>query len=560
VPAVLLFLAGRASTGPAPAAREWQAQRLGGAPISLQPVISPDGQTLAFQAMVNGTTQIGVMKLDGAWRVLTNDTTHGPIIDLCWSSDGTRIYFDRVLDAPVGIFSVSVFGEDARPVLENASTPRALPDGSMLVVRINADRNRQLYRFWPGSSPPRLEPLGALLNNDLVGPAAQPFPDGREAAFHGRPADRAAEPDAVHAIDLATGRTRRLAPSLTVPESNWMFPLATTADRALVVIQAGDLHRIVALPRDGSDRFETVTTVSQRPLYVQAAADGSLFTDQVIQSHELRRYSVPGYRLEDRLTLGTDSDAASLEPAPLADGRVLFASRQAGRLRVMVVSPGRAPASFVQSAEESSAPVALVGTDRVALLLGRPPNRKVAIVSAADGRVIRVLGGVDGNLVTRMAGSPDGRQLYFAAGGRVSSISTDDGSPRVIHAGAGVAVDPLGRYIVIQIRDAGETQLLKWPLPDGPGEPIRPSGGFRFAPASIAGHAVARDGRIAVKIASNGSWYWALGILDARTGAIDKLAPDEHRDMFGGFTATGSILLVSDPTLAGLWRFRPVER
>ena len=49
------------------------------------------------------------------------------------------------------IFSVPVLGGDERLVLENAFSPEPLPDGSLLVVKLNAEGRYQLHRFWPGT-------------------------------------------------------------------------------------------------------------------------------------------------------------------------------------------------------------------------------------------------------------------------------------------------------------------------------------------------------------------------------------------------------------------------
>jgi len=564
VAGVLLFLGGRmwsAARLQAPAS-EWQGERLGGAMLGLEPVISPDGQTLAFQAIVNNTTQVGVMNPAAAgWRVLTDDRTRGPIVDLCWSADGTRIFFDRLFDVAEGIFSVSVFGEGMRPVLDNAAAPRALRDGSLLVTRINANRARQLYRFWPAATPLHLEPLGAMPDSQVLSPAVQPFPDGREAVFYGRPADTPTVPNHLYAIDLTSGRTRRLAPQLSIPEASpgAYFPLAVSDTRVFFVLPAGDLNRIVSVPRDGSAGVDTILTLSHQMGFLQAGPDGSLYADQVIQPFELLRYSPVEKRIEERTPLGSDTITATNDSMPLPDGRALVAIGGPGRSRVMVVAHGRASAPFVDTTSETSAPMALVGVDRVALLMGSAPDVKVAIVSVADGRVVRLLKGVDGNAVTALAGSPDGRQVYYASAGRVWVVPSDDGAPKMIHEGDAVAVDPLGQYVVVQVKDAQETRLLRVPLGGGPAEPIVVSSDHKLAPNPFEASAIARDGRILVRIVSPDSWYWPTGILDPRTGRIEPLAIGEGIDYTSGWTADGKILGVGSVTIPSLWRFRPIE-
>src|ERR1043166_8572693 len=160
---------------------EWTGQLLGGPLVAMLPRVSPDGQSIAFQAMVDGQAQVGVLKpASGDWTVLTQDRPRGAAGEFSWPRDGSKIYFSRTFEVPRGIFSISPLGGDERLVLEDAGSPEVLPDGSLLVVRINSARRSQLHRFWPETG--RLEPL------DAIAAPLQPFrvfPDGKEAVFFG---------------------------------------------------------------------------------------------------------------------------------------------------------------------------------------------------------------------------------------------------------------------------------------------------------------------------------------------------------------------------------------
>ena len=161
--ALLALVAGGAAGAlwprtPARSAPNWRAALVGGPASLLQPVLSPDGQQLAFQTIVDGQTQIGVMKADGGtWRVLTSDRTRGLSAIHDWSPDGSRIFYDRQTDTLNGVFAVPSLGGDERLVLENAGFPVALPNGDLLVQRVNANRQSQLHRFSPSTG--RLDPL-----------------------------------------------------------------------------------------------------------------------------------------------------------------------------------------------------------------------------------------------------------------------------------------------------------------------------------------------------------------------------------------------------------------
>ena len=164
----------------------WSAQMLGGPSVAMGARISPDGHTLAFQAMMDGLTQVAVMDADsGDWTVLTKNRSRGYVTELNWSPDGSEIYFDRELLVPNGIYTISRFGGNERLILEDAMGPEVLPDGSLLVVRENKDRTYQLHRFWPESG--RLEPLDAFFDATMdLCPPVRVFHDGKEAVFFAR--------------------------------------------------------------------------------------------------------------------------------------------------------------------------------------------------------------------------------------------------------------------------------------------------------------------------------------------------------------------------------------
>ena len=125
--AMLALLAGAAAFWfalRAPPSQFWSGQALGGAPLAIGPRVSPDGHTLAFQAMTDGQLQVAVMKPEsGNWTVLTHQRDLGELVSIDWSRDGSRLYFDRHTDSPRGIFSVPVLGGEPRLVLDGAYFP-----------------------------------------------------------------------------------------------------------------------------------------------------------------------------------------------------------------------------------------------------------------------------------------------------------------------------------------------------------------------------------------------------------------------------------------------------
>jgi hypothetical protein len=144
--------------GPSAGAEEsappgWSGQvLLAGTTRAFGPRVSPDGQWLAFIALHEGQAQVGVMKLaSGEWWVLTRARKRGSVGGICWSADSTQLYFDRFVEKPMGVFSVSPLdispkGARERLVLADADCPQVTADGSLVVCKLDEAGNYRLYR------------------------------------------------------------------------------------------------------------------------------------------------------------------------------------------------------------------------------------------------------------------------------------------------------------------------------------------------------------------------------------------------------------------------------
>jgi hypothetical protein len=162
--------------------------------------------------MIDGQTQLAIMQPDTeSWTVLTHERNAGTQAEMSWAPDGSRIYFDRVWGGPRGVYSISPLGGEPRPVLDAAQCPRALPDGTLIVVRIDEAARYRIYRLWPDSG--KLQALPALVGGgekEVVDRLVQVFPDGREVVYVGTPASR---PDGLprwYVINLDTLLSRPL--------------------------------------------------------------------------------------------------------------------------------------------------------------------------------------------------------------------------------------------------------------------------------------------------------------------------------------------------------------
>ncbi len=519
------------------------------------PRISPDAQTLAFVTVVSGVSQVAIMKPgSGDWVVLTHQKALGPVDRIDWSRDGTRIYFDRVGDVTRSIFSIPILGGDERLVLDDAQGPEALSDGTLLVTRIDSNRNFQVHRYWPETG--RLAPIGPPILRESAGLGLRAFADGKTAVFFGKPASGDARPiREAYLLDLATGKLRRFAPNLPISP-----PVTLTGDRTAVLadIVVGDLHQIARIPRAGND-FQTLMTLPSRPWYITQGTDGSVYVEFLDNPAELLRFAPSGGAPERLSSVGRNY---FMHPLQFSDGRVLLPSLTSGRRRLLVASPGEALRPFLDSSEQSAPPAALVGKGTLALVGGgvsssSPPV--VMLVSVADGRIIRRFEQTRGTGCTAFSVSPDEKTLYFVEAGSISAIDLESGAVRRLRPGNGVAADPSGTSLVVQLNDRSGVHLARMPLSGGADVPIAIPADFRLSSSPIAGNSVARDGRIVVSVLAKNAPFTGPAILDPATGALTMVPVQYEGDIVpSSWGADGSLLGMGVGLKSDLWRFRPV--
>jgi Tol biopolymer transport system component len=535
----------------------WTGARLGGPEYAYGPRISPDGETLAFTAIIDRQSQVAIMKPDsGNWNVLTKERHRGYAHNLSWSRDGSRIYFDRFLGGLGAIYSVSaVGGGPERLILEDAVGPESLPDGSLLVARRNAARELQLYRYWPETG--RTQELPAQVSQVFV----RAWPDGREALFYGKALDQpnAQAPAHLYALDLVSPRTRRLAPRLAGYSIHEVAFAAHPQGRsAIVTLIAGNLFTIEAVPRDGGSLLQPLLTLTNYPYFLDAAPDGSLYADEFERPSEILRFETSGKNAE-RVAIGNVRRELREQAAQLPDGRVLFPSQVSGRTRLLVTEPKANPISFAETGEETWAPIALLDQRQVAFLLGPAGDRCIAIASIADGRIVRRLQGGKGADIQGLACSPDAKTVYYTAGGGVWAVPATDGTPRKVGEGDWVAVDPRQGDLIVLFGE-NMPRLMRLPASGGAPQEIPFKSELHLSRGALAYNAVGPDGRILVVVFSDDDWFRGPAVLDSRTGRVEQVPltyPVDFRSP--GWTPDGRIVSMGSTLRAALWRFRPVK-
>src|SRR6202142_2177680 len=534
------------------AAERWSGVLLGGPSMAIAPRVSPDGRLVAFAALVDGITQVAVMKPEtGNWTVLTHARDVGLVDSVAWSPDGSRIYFDRVWDSPHGIYSVPLFGGEPRQVLDAAADPEPLPDGSLIVLRINADHQVQLHHFWPDSG--RLEPLAAALMQYEVGGCVRPFPDGKEVAFYGRPLAGGDPP--LYALDLATNKIRKLAPGLELRRvMGPRFPVAVTraARPAIIDVMAGTPHRITPVPRDGRAGESLLLTTTATPWNIDASADGSLYMDQMDRPVDILRFPVTG-GVPERISGSFHEGMRGIVPLP--NGGVVAPGPAGARESLLLVEPGQDSTPLLETADQTQPPVALGGPDQVVLTLRTAAGLEIGVASVSARRLVKRVR-IPEESIQSVALSADGKEAYYAAAGNIFAIAFDGGKPRTVCPGDSLAMYPGGQEMLVQLVDKDGTRLERVSLKGGP--TVKVPARIAVSGEPLAPNAVGPDGRIALSLAASDSWFYPPGVLDTSAGAVTRIPVLQTADYFVvGWGGDGRLVAMAMEARCAIWRFLP---
>jgi hypothetical protein len=183
--------------------------------------------------------------------------------------------------------------------------------------------------------------------------------------------------------------------------------------------------------------------------------------------------------------------------------------------------------------------------------------RQIAIASVSDGRILRRLTKVTSE-VSVLAASPDGQTLYYIANRQLWSVPAADGEPRMMRRADSVAVDPHGKYLIVELWEKDGGHLVRVPLDGKPDTPLS-FPGVRLA-AALTPNAIRADGAILSSLAVS-NFTWGLGLLHPDTGKTEQIPLDPSFDVHQpGFLPDGRIQVAGYGSNGALWRFKPIQR
>jgi Tol biopolymer transport system component len=536
---------------------EWIATQLGGPGIAMRPTISPDGQLLAFSAMIDGQTQLAVMQpASGSWTVLTHERNAGMQAQMSWAPDGSRIYFDRVWGRPRGVYSISPLGGEPRLLLENAQCPHALPDGSLIVAQIDDSARYRLYRFSPDSG--KLQALPALVGGgvrQLVDPLVAVFPDGREVIYLGTPDSTPGGAPRWYVLNLETLRSRTLNRQI-VPRA---FSVGVSPDNqsALIINAVGDQWEVAAVPRSGEGQLRPLISFP-RPYNVwgiNAAHDGSVYFDYMIRPTSVLQFDSAAKAVSE--TVVTIDGSGLL---PLDAGSFLFDRFEGGKRHLKVFRADVGSRNLLESSEESSSPATRVGAGSVAFVLDPTNVPRIAIATLREGRIVKQFT-FDAASVESIAATPDGAKLYYCDHGQVWWISTKDTEttkPVLVTEGDSVAIDPVGKYLYIKRMQKGQRELVRMPLTGGQAEALAIPSEYTISDDELSPAAADAAGRILFEVDSADSWYERVAVIDTSRKTFSVISTGFSGDVWmPGWQSDGRVAAVGVRLDSTLWRYQP---
>ncbi len=538
--------------GPAP----WTGVLLQGPAMALDPRLSPDGNLMAFRVFEDGQTQVAIMNPDsGNVSVLTHRRDRGAVDQVSWSADGSQIYYGRLTDVPHGVYSIPALGGEERLLLEDANSPEALPDGSLLVTRLTGGVLGRLYRFWPETG--RLVEFALEKPTHSAPASSRAAPGAREVFTYASPIG-AAKRLALYAIDIATNAVRQASFGTEIRREPQAWTVTRDGKWLLAAFFSGSITQVMQIPSSGNAAGRVLFTTTSPVWYLEAGKGQSVFVNTVERPKEVLRLAAGSAAAERMTTIPVEGADQVLA---LPDGRAVALSTAGGRARLIALEERKNPVPLVNTQEATSPPMTLAGPGRIAFMIGPPPHT-IAIADTTTGLINHRIAPGKGD-IGGISASADGGTIYFCAGGTVWSVVSSGGEARAVCPGAYAVVDRSDRGLIVVRGQSSHIRMFHVPLDGGAEREIpldRSTPVYGEHAGTFSSGSLDARGRLLVSLSPFDSWFNSLGILDTESGRIARVPVDRMSDHHSGvWTGDGSILFTETRMRALVWKFMPTQ-
>jgi len=197
----------------------------------------------------------------------------------------------------------------------------------------------------------------------------------------------------------------------------------------------------------------------------------------------------------------------------------------------------------------------VIGPSEFAFAIGPAPHETIAVADVATGRILRRIRPGKGEVLS-LASTPDGKTLYFAAAGNIWSMAATGGEAKKIRAGESVAIDPQGRYLIVNQFESSGMTFFRVPMDGSAEKQIRLDSTVLLANVLLTPGSLDLRGRLLFPLQPKDAWFNPPGIIDLETGRVTRLPADNLNDHHSAVWARdGRILTLQVGYLSTMWKF-----
>ena len=241
----------------------------------------------------------------------------------------------------------------------------------------------------------------------------------------------------------------------------------------------------------------------------------------------------------------------------LPDGRAVVPVQVSGRTRLMAIEKGKNPVPLVNTTEETAAPMTVAGPHAIAFAIGPFPHDTIAIAETSNGQMSGRISPGKG-AITSLAATPDGKTIYFAAGGAIWSVPAGGAAARKVASGEEVLWDPSRRGLVIARRESQRLTLWRTTLEGGSEQQIPMDSAAPLFELFVSPGTIHPDGRMLVSLTLPDSWFNPPALLDMASGRVTRLLNKGLNDYHSlAWMPDGQIVATQQGMRATIWKFAP---